>query len=252
MLAEVDTTEDGILGGRLVLRQPKKGHRFGHDAILLAAAVDAHPGQVAVEFGAGVGAASLALAHRVPGLDVRLVEVDPALAALARENVTRNNFGDRVLVATMDVGADAQAFARMGLGGVDHVFMNPPFNDPARQKASPDAARRLAHVAGDGLIALWVERALSLLNREGNITLIWRAGALADVLHALRGVGSITVRPIHPKPDAAAIRVIVRVVRGGIAPLALLPPLPLNDAHGKPSAEAEAILRGGMPLVLSP
>ena len=33
-----DLTEDAFLGGRLRLRQPLKGHRAGHDAILLAAA----------------------------------------------------------------------------------------------------------------------------------------------------------------------------------------------------------------------
>ena len=41
MLADAETTEDAVLDGRLVLRQPRRGHRFGHDAILLAAAVDA-------------------------------------------------------------------------------------------------------------------------------------------------------------------------------------------------------------------
>ena len=60
------TTLDAVLGGRLSLRQPRRGHRFGHDAILLAAATDARSGQHAVELGAGVGAAGLALAK--PGL----------------------------------------------------------------------------------------------------------------------------------------------------------------------------------------
>jgi tRNA1(Val) A37 N6-methylase TrmN6 len=250
MLAEVETTQDGILDGRLVLRQPKKGHRFGHDAILLAAAVDAREGEVAVEFGAGVGAASLALAHRVPGLEVRMVEIDPALADLARENVEQNDFADRVRVVTMDAGADVAAFARVGLSGADHVFMNPPFNDAARQKASPDPARRLAHVAAHGSITKWIARAVSLLKPDGTITLIWRAGGLEDVLGALRGVGNISVLPIHPKPASAAIRIIVRAVRGGSAPLTLWPPLVLNDAHGKPSAEAEAILRGGATIAI--
>jgi tRNA1(Val) A37 N6-methylase TrmN6 len=252
MLADVETTEDAVLGGRLVLRQPKKGHRFGHDAILLAAAVDAHPGEVAVELGAGVGAAALALAHRVPRLDVRMVEIDPALADLARENAARNNLDDRVTVTAMDVAADPREFARSGMTGVHHVFMNPPFNDPVRQKASPDPARRLAHVATDGLIRTWVERAMSLVNAQGTITVIWRAAGLGEVLQALEGFGHICVLPVHPKPDATAIRVIVRAVRGGAGPLALWPPLVLNDADGKASSEAEAILRGSMPLAFGP
>ena len=40
----------------------------------------------------------------------------------------------------------------------------------------------------------------------------------------------------------------MRAVKGSRAPLALLPGLTLNDADGKPSAEAEAILRGGATL----
>ena len=40
---------------------------FGHDAILLAAATGARPGDQAVDLGAGVGAAGLALAVRVAG-----------------------------------------------------------------------------------------------------------------------------------------------------------------------------------------
>src|SRR5205085_7286859 len=90
---EAETTQDAVLGGRLILRQPKRGHRVGHDAMLLAAATDARTGEHAVELGAGVGAAGLALAQRVAGLKVALVEIDAALAGLAQENITRNGLG---------------------------------------------------------------------------------------------------------------------------------------------------------------
>jgi tRNA1(Val) A37 N6-methylase TrmN6 len=245
-----ETTEDAVLGGRLILRQPRRGHRFGHDAILLAAAIDAQSGETAVELGAGVGAAGLALAHRVPKLAVVLVEVNATLAALAHDNAMRNDLGARVRVATLDVNASAQDFAseQLASASVQHVLMNPPFNDPARQNVSPDAARRRAHVAADDTLARWIARASSLLVRPGTLTLIWRAGGLADVLTALSGFGGITILPVHPKPEAAAIRVLVRAVKGSAAPLTILPPLTLNDADGKPSARAEAILRGAEPL----
>jgi tRNA1(Val) A37 N6-methylase TrmN6 len=247
MTAPDDTTEDAMLGGRLVLRQPRRGHRFGHDAILLAAAVDARAGDQAVELGAGVGAAGLALAWRVPSLKVALVEIDAALAALAAENARRNDLGGRVSVATLDVAAPAADFARAGLppASVQHILMNPPFNDPARQNVSPDPARRRAHAASADTLTQWVARASSLLTRHGTLTLIWRAAGLAEVLAALEEFGSIAVMPVHPKPQVAAIRVMVRAVKGGGAPLTLLPPLLLNDADGRPSPAAEAILRGG-------
>src|SRR4051812_36331863 len=83
-------TEDAFLGGQLRLRQPKSGHRAGHDAMLLAAATPARAGDRVVEFGAGVGAAGLAVARRVTGTKLVLVEIDAGLASLARENAAAN------------------------------------------------------------------------------------------------------------------------------------------------------------------
>ena len=150
-------------------------------------------------------------------------------------------------VAVLDVNAGAEDFSRAGLPPecAQHVLMNPPFNDPMRQNASPDPGRRHAHTASHDTLAQWMDRASLLLVQHGTLTLIWRASGLAEVLTAVAGFGGITLLPIHPKPQAAAIRVIVRAVKGSAAPLVLLPALTLNDADGKPSAAAEAILRNG-------
>jgi len=248
----LETTEDPVLGGRLVLRQPRRGHRVGHDAILLAAATPAKAGEHAIDIGSGVGAAGLALAARVPGLAVTLVEIDPALAALAEENVRRNGFADRVHALADDVMASTRALAAAGLpGAADRVLMNPPFNDPATSNASPDAARRLAHLSAAG-IGPWLRSAGRLLRARGTLTLIWRADGLADLLAALaRGFGAVTVQPVHPRPGEAAIRVLVRATKGSRAPLALLPGLLLADADGRPTDEAEAVLRHGAALPLA-
>src|ERR1700712_496656 len=83
-------TEDAFLGGGLRLRQLKSGHRAGHDAMLLAAATAARCGDRLVDFGAGVGAAGLAVARRVAGIRLVLVEIDAVLASLARGNADAN------------------------------------------------------------------------------------------------------------------------------------------------------------------
>ena len=54
--------------------------------------------------------------------------------------------------------------------------------------------------------------------------------------------------PVHPKPGAPAIRVLVRAAKASRAPLSLLPGFLLTDADGRPTAEAEAVLRGGAAL----
>lgn len=253
-----DTTIDAVLGGRLRLRQKRKGHRFGHDAILLAAATAAQAGQHVVELGAGVGAAGLALAARVPGLRLTLVEIDPELAALAAENAVSNGFGEARAVA-LDVGAASDLFAAAGLtpGVADGVLMNPPFNDTGRQQVSPDRGRSLAHAGPADLLNIWVGTAARLLRDGGLLTLIWRADGLADVLAALGGsFGALAVMPVYPKPGAPAIRVLVRAQKGGPASSTTLPGLALNDVNGTdvngtPSAAAEAVLRRGEALPLA-
>jgi tRNA1(Val) A37 N6-methylase TrmN6 len=244
-LAARDLTDNAVLGGRLRLLQPRAGHRFGHDAILLAAATAAEPGQRAVDLGAGVGPAGLALAVRIPGISVTLVDVDASLVALAAENARRNGLADRVSAFALDVAA-CEGFAAAGLapGSADHVLMNPPFNDPARSQLSPDPNRRRAHATPREMLGVWIATAGRLLRRGGTLTLIFSANGLGDVLGMLgEGFGATAVLPIYPKPAASAIRVIVRSVKASRAPLRLSPGLLLAGRDGQPTAEAEVVLR---------
>jgi tRNA1(Val) A37 N6-methylase TrmN6 len=56
------------------------------------------------------------------------------------------------------------------------------------------------------------------------------------------------VMPVHPKPEAPAIRVLVHAAKQSRAPLAIYPGLILNDADGRPAAVADAVLRGRLAL----
>jgi len=253
--SKLEISEDAVLGGKLRLRQPLRGHRVGHDAILLAAATGGRASEHAVDLGAGVGAAGLALAARAGGLKVTLVEIDEALCALAVDNARLNLLDDRVCVLGLDA-ENTQALAAAGLspGSADRVLMNPPFNDARRQNVSPDPRRRLAHVGEPGLLLRWVASAARLLRPQGVLTLIWRADALPEVLSALKAeFGSIAVLPVLARTDAPAIRVLVRAVKASHVKTCLAkrldyPALILNDAHGRPTAAAEAVLRGGETL----
>lgn len=251
-MTESDLTEDAFLGGQLRLKQKRSGHRAGHDAILLAAATPAEPGNRVVDLGAGVGTAGLALARRVGGIRLTLVEIDPELADLARANAAANGMAAEALV--LDVTGDAQAFAAKGLSpdSVDAVLMNPPFNDPVRHRGSPDQARQSAHVATGETLQGWVHAARRILKSGGSLTLIWRADGLADVLAALsRGFGSLAVLPVHGEAGRPAIRVLVRAIKGGRAPTRILPGLMLNDEPTLPKKEVEEILAGRAVLPLA-
>jgi tRNA1(Val) A37 N6-methylase TrmN6 len=244
-------TEDAFLGGRLRLRQLKSGHRAGHDAMLLAAATPARPGDRVVDLGAGVGAAGLAVATRVAGIELVLVEIDADLAALARGNAAANAVAADVVV--LDVASAADGFAAAGLApdSVDVVLMNPPFNDPARHRASPDQARQIAHLAKAATLESWIHTSRRILKSGGSLCLIWRADAIAEVLSALdRGFGSLAILPVHGDASTPANRILIRAIKGGKAPTQIHAALLLNDESAVPNKQVQDILagRGVLPL----
>ncbi len=240
-------TEDRLMGGRVRLRQPKEGYRAGMDAALLAAAVDAEAGERVLEAGCGAGAALFQAAARRPEACFIGVERDLAALALAEQNVGLNGASGRVQVRAGDVGRGfaGQGFLKPGEPPFDLAFANPPFFDDPGAIRGPAPAKQAAWIADVGLDA-WIRFLLKAVKDGGRVIVIHRAERLFDVI-ALLGAqaGSFQVRPVHPFADEPAKRVLVRAVKGGRAPMQLLPPLVLHDRSGaKHTAEAEAVLRG--------
>jgi tRNA1(Val) A37 N6-methylase TrmN6 len=216
------------------------------DAALLAAACDARPGDRVLDLGCGPGAVMLAAAVRRREARFIGVEADPEALALARANIDLNSLSDRMEAVSGDV---ALPFSRLGLPRFDAALCNPPFFDDAKALRGPAPEKTRAWMAADGLAA-WTGFLMKAVRDGGTITIIHRADRLADLLAGLAPrCGSIRIRPVQPRAAAPASRVIVRAVRGGRAPLALLPPLVLHpDGEGKHTPEAEALLRDAAAL----
>ena len=118
-----DWREDGFLGGRLRIAQPVRGYRAGADAVMLAAACPARPGESVLELGCGAGVALLCLGARVPGLALTGLELQPAYAALARRNAAANGIAARVAEGDL-----AHMPALLRGESFDHVIANPPYH----------------------------------------------------------------------------------------------------------------------------
>ena len=239
-VAEMETTEDLLLDGRVRLVQPRTGYRAAVDPVLLAASVPARPGERVVDLGCGAGAVFACLAGRVQGVETIGVERDPAMADLARRTLAANGFSGRIETADL-----ARLPATWEAGGIDHVAANPPYLPADRADPSPDAGRAAAGVESGADLADWIAVARRCLRHKGTVTLVHRADRLDDILAALtRGFGSAVVYPLFPKAGRDAGRVLVRAVRGGRAALRLAPGLVLHQTDGAYTPPAEAILRG--------
>jgi tRNA1(Val) A37 N6-methylase TrmN6 len=233
-------SEDRVLDGRLRVRQPASGYRIAIDPILLAAAVDVPPGSRVLDLGAGVGAASLALAWRRPDVALIGLERDPALARALVWNATVNGLGDRLRVVVADA-------ARPPLeAGFDAVMTNPPFLPAARATVAPTALGRQARFEGALDLQAWVAVAASLLRPGGQLYMVHRADRLGDIAAALGRIATgLDVLPLWPKIGRSAKRLLVRTRVARTRPGTLLPGLVLHGPDGHFTTEAERILRHG-------
>lgn len=244
-------TLDAFHRGDFWLVQPKgAGHRAGVDAMMLAAAVPSSFAGRLADFGAGAGAAGLAVASRCKKATVVLVENSAEMAQFAQltlEHPGNTHLDGRASVLVADVTLTGRAREKAGLadGSFDYVIMNPPFN-AAKDRPTPDTLKQKAHVMEDGLFESWIRSAAAVTKPRGGLAVIARPVSLAPILAALAGrFGSAEIMPVHARAATPAIRIVVRAKRASRGTLTLGPPLILHDGPGDGfSARANAINNG--------
>ncbi|WP_127113813.1 tRNA1(Val) (adenine(37)-N6)-methyltransferase [Shimia sediminis] len=241
-----ETTSNAYLDGRVTIRQPAKGYRAGVDPVLLAASVPARAGQSVLELGCGVGTASLCLGHRVTGLRLEAVELQPDYAALAQENAEAN--GQNMAIHLGDLAKLPDVLKQQRF---DHVIANPPYFDRRSSTAAEDPGRETA-MGEDTPLAVWVDVAARRLKPRGYASFIHRAERLPDILSAMQGrLGSIEVLPLQARTTKPAGLILVRARKEGRADFRLHAPVAMHsgDRH---AGDAEsytprirAVLRDG-------
>ncbi len=244
----VAISQDGLLDGRVRLRQPLAGYRAAIDPVFLAAAVPAGPDESLLDLGCGAGAAALCLLARVPGTRVTGLEIQAELVRLAGENGHENGWSARFLPLTGDV---ARPPPRLAPGSFHHVLCNPPQLAAGRALPTADPARDLANREGAVPLGDWVATALAMVRSQGTVTFIHRADRLDDLLSAFSGrAGELVVFPLWPGAGKPAKRVILRARKDAATPLRLSPGLVLHQADGGFTPAAETILREAAALDL--
>ncbi len=241
---------DGFLGGKINLRQPKRGFRSGHDAVLLAASV---PEAARVcELGCGVGVASLCVGARLVSAHITGIDSDAQWVALATANAADNNMASRTDFICADIEA---GFANLNLtpNQYEEVIANPPYYKAGQSPPPPDPQKAHAMISTQDTQEAWVKCAAALLAAKGYLTMVHQPQALPSLLAVLTPrFGDIRVLPILPRIGSAATRILIRAQRDSKAALVLLPPLILQNPDATPTPEAQAILRDGKALAFTP
>ncbi|MFH2005953.1 MAG: methyltransferase [bacterium] len=238
---------DEALRGRLALWQPIQGYRFSIDAFLLAdfakRALPERGGRL-VDLGAGCGVVGLALA-RDSEAQLTLVELQPRLAELCRINARHNGLADRVEV----VQGDLRQLGPERSASVELVVSNPPFRAADSGRHSPDPEKAVANTELELTLPELVSCAARLLRPRGALAVIYPAERAAEVLAVLlqHSLQPVRLRPVYPRPERPARRVLVQARKGGGHALVIEPPLIVQD-HTEAYAEEVSQLLGEPPV----
>ena len=112
-----------LWAGGPVFRQDA-GAKLSTDSVLLADFVKLHGAERGIDLGCGAGILSLLLLCSSEKLHMTGLELREEAAALARENLARNGFGERSEILTGDIREHRSLFAH---GSFHLAVANPPY-----------------------------------------------------------------------------------------------------------------------------
>jgi tRNA1Val (adenine37-N6)-methyltransferase len=200
----VATTTDTLLGGALKLLQPKTGYRINVDSLLLVGFAGERRVDRVVDLGAGVGALGLLALYRGIAKRALLIEADPKLVLLARENLARAGFeGEaRELDLTRTKLRDSAA---------PLVLCNPPYY-PAHSHRPAQSLAKAAARSGE-LGPFLAATAAILARKTGRALFSYPAPQLPELLRRAESVGLVAkrLRFVHAHADKPARLALVEL-----------------------------------------
>jgi len=229
-------TIDNFFGGRIRVRQNRKGYRFSIDAVLLADCAGPRVRDKILDLGTGCGIIALILAYRHPQITVNAVELQPELADLAAANVRDNRLEDRISVLNTDFKLLTPTLTA---GPVDLVVCNPPYRKPGSGRVNPDDQRAVArHELKAGVVDV-VQTARRMLRTAGRFVTVYPAERVTDMLCQMRAnnVEPKWMRTIQSSLPSAAKLVLIEGVKGAGPGLVIAPALILYNDRGEYTAE---------------
>ncbi len=231
-------TETQINGG-LTLCEYREGIRFGTDAFLLADFARERLGNgLCADFGTGSGVLPLLLAKGGSKAHFVAVELQEKYAALARENVIRNGFADRIEVVHGDLREHRTLF---GAGSMSAVISNPPYLPRDCGKKNLADEKRLAW-HDDALSAKELADAAAwALKSGGKFFCVYLPSRLAGLFSALRAraLEPKRIRLVAPSHEEPPSLVLIEAKKDAAEGLVWMPALHLytDRAHVAESIE---------------
>ncbi|NLN39253.1 MAG: methyltransferase [Smithella sp.] len=178
-----EETIDEILGGSLKIRQSRRGYRFNLDSLILAHFVSLRPDSVNLDLGCGNGIIALVLAHRFRQTRWHGLELQPALAELARQNVEDNGLAGRVQINEGDAHNIKKIYQPHLF---DNIIFNPPYRRLTSGRVNPMAEKAIARHEVAGSLERFLAAAGHALKPAGRVFTIYPATRLVEMISLFR------------------------------------------------------------------
>ncbi len=178
-----ETERINEINENLKLIENKESLTFGTDAYLLSAFLPSRISRVGVELGCGSGVISLLALSRKKARHVYGIEVQEAIADIAKRNALMNGFSEKFTVISNDL---RELNTSDTDGEVDFVFSNPPYMKADSGKLNQNEHKNVSRHEIFGNIGDFCACAKKILKHGGDFYVVYRPDRLADLIYALK------------------------------------------------------------------
>lgn len=238
----MDTSPDTLRQHDLTIVQPETGYRFSLDPLLLTRFCRPPGGECRViDLGTGSAVIPLVLALLTESARFIGVENNPAMAALAAENVRLNRLEERIEIIIDDI---LNLRSRFPVSSFDLVVSNPPFRNRQTGRVSPHAGRDVARHETTAGLADFLAAAKYLVKPGGRICFIHHPSRLAEFISVATDMklALLRLRMVHGTIGAEAKMFMAELAKSSRGGLTVEPPLIVYDGSGNYTAETAGVL----------
>lgn len=214
--------------------------KLGTDSVLLADFVNTSRAKQGIDLGCASGAIGLLLMTKSEKLNMTGLEIVPAAAELARENMAQNGLTQRSEIVCGDIREHRQLFRT---GSFDLVVANPPYFALGSGALSPKEGRDSARGETDCSLDELCTAAAFLLRTGGSFNLVYRTERLSELFCALsaHGMEPKRLRLVCHRASSAPNLALVEGRRGAKPGLKVEPMLILSKDDGSETDEYKRI-----------
>lgn len=220
-------TKDTILNGQIICHQNTDGYRFSIDSVLIAHFIDSYDKATLLDLGCGCGVIGLIVLGRnwTNTLSVEGLEIQDNLFELAKKNVRKNNFADRMNITKGDIREIRSIYRSESFS---HIICNPPFYSPGSGRFSQNNENIIARHQTAVTLEDIMKACRYALKNKGSLSIIYPAHQLVELITSSTKyrLQPKEMRLVYSYPEAEkATLVMINLIKNGGIGLKVYDPL---------------------------